>query len=169
LILVPFWTAGFSGRGAAWLPWQIREIWSFSQLFTEAPWEWRSHHVQVLGADDHWREVSHDPPLRHVLFGRLTRLDMILLYFSVAPKTLDDAHRQRRVYGHLCRSYARVHATADPPPRAVRLITVRRPSHLDAPPEEPWSSELPQPLPDTDYVVLRTCPVRSPRAATSGP
>jgi hypothetical protein len=172
LVLLPFWTAGLTGRGAPWLPWQIREVWAFTQLFAYHAHTWTSRHVQILGSDGTWHEVPHDPPFRHRPFGHQTRLDWLLLYYDSAAETPRDAERRARVLAHLCRAYARLYAPgsaaaerlpaqATPAVRA-RLLRYFRSSSLDAPPSSRYTPRLPGPLTRTNHDVLTECRVPRP-------
>jgi hypothetical protein len=176
LVLLPFWWTGATGQGAPWLPWQIRGVWAFAQLFAHAQPTWSSRHVQLLGRDGHWHEVPHDPPFRHTLFGNQTRLDWLLIYLDAAPEHELDAERLRRVHSHLCSSYAALYAegplarerlpAAALPVRRARLLSFERASSIQRPPPQRYSRALPGPLRPDNHAILAECDVAGEADAT---
>ncbi len=175
LVLLPFWYAGSTGVGAPWLPWQIRELWAYSQLFAYPTPVWSSRHIQLLGADERWHEVPQDPPFVHKLFGVQTRLDWLLVYLEREPETDADRARVDRIHAHLCDTYAALYDGTElaearlpagaTPVRAVRLLRFDRPSSIGKPPPVPYDKALPGPLRPRNHEVLVRCRVPSRRAA----
>jgi hypothetical protein len=169
LVLLPFWWAGIRGQGMPWLPWQIREVWAFAQLFADSQPTWSSRHIQLLGRDGRWHEVPHDPPFRHALFGSQTRLDWLLIYLEPRPEHPRDVERRRLIYRHLCDAYAalyragplveeRLPAAARPIQR-VRLLSFERWSSIERPPTKRYSRALPGPLQPDNHEILTDCGV----------
>lgn len=173
-VLLPFWYAGSTGRGTPWLPWQIRELWAYSQLFAYPVPVWTSRHVQLLGADGLWHEVPQAPPFAHHLFGVQTRLDWLLVYLERPAETPSDRARLQQVHDHLCHTYAALYdgtALADErlPPAATpvkraRILRFDRPSSIGKPPPKRYDKALPGPLRPENHEVLVSCRVPSQRS-----
>jgi hypothetical protein len=167
LVLLPFWWAGATGRGAPWLPWQVREVWAFAQLFTGSVPSWSSRHVQLLGRDGRWHEVDQDPPFQATLFGSQTRLDWLLIYLGLPTEHPRDVERRETVYRHLCQTYAQLYdasplaqerlPAAALPIQRVRLVHFERASSTQRPPATRYSRRLPGALRPDNHEILTEC------------
>ncbi len=161
VIFLPFAYASLIGQLPEQIPWQLHGFWEFSSLFSHRLRSWPSNHVLVKDSSGRWREVPHGPPFHHNLYGRMTRLDLLIMNFVMrnGPNEWDDpetSKQKRMVLEKVCRAYRECYdhpeaagaadTSANPiksPIQAVRLLRVWRPVSNDGPPKAPWPVTLP--------------------------
>jgi len=164
IALVPMVWSGLLGD-PQWLPLPLRHLWTFTHLFPAKPASWRSFHVQIQGADGAWQEVPHGPPFEHETFGRMTRLQLMLLYMTQpVPPSDREAIRQRdQILDKLLRDVSKAHQQTgfeaapaiERPVRAIRFVGYERPTSLTEPPQAPWDPSLPGPVRQPYAIVVR--------------
>lgn len=165
-VLVPFVSAGFYDRVPSAIPWQLRNLWRFSALFSRPIEAWLSTHVFVEDREGRWVEIPLGPPFNHDIWGGMTRFDLMLNYLVRSGVEQDpEARGQReRILQRIARVYLDLYQDPDNdltsrdgepiarPIRGVRFIRHPRPVVLDGVPPM-WSRHF---IGDADEMAAST-------------
>lgn len=133
------------GRDPAWLPWRLYEFWRIPQLFTRRVASWPRYHVRVRDASGTWHELPHGQPVEHETYGRMTRLDHVLMMLDFSTHDPELLNIRRHALEKICRDLAasaRLDMQGAPithPVAAVQLVASGHAATFSGAPHRRWN------------------------------